>query len=548
MGSYRGALRAYLKSGTPFVWVTGGALVLSLLMVAGLLYLIASKTLGFFWTPEMVALSLEDGSRLLGEVTAREEIPAPAGKEGGYRVQLKIGNRDLYGLDFRWVDEDKIKEREYPGNAVLIERREWGNFYGFLREVREGDTVIARGDKEAWEALNSLLPGARELYGRIKDIETKDIGEINYALEKHRLDIRSIELKEGRDAPGAREAVSDIEAEIKKLEDRYKALESELSELKGRLRKNSALFESIDGNTKELYVGGIVRAYRPNTMGAGAKAALYVSKVWEFVSDNPRESNTEGGVFPAIFGTVMMVMIMTVAVMPLGVLAALYLREYARQGPMVRLVRICVNNLAGVPSIVFGVFGLGFFIYGVGGILDRAFFSEALPTPTFGTGGILWASLTLALLTLPVVIVSTEEGLAAVGQELRHGSLALGATKFETIWRVVIPSAAPGIFTGMILAIARATGEVAPLMITGVVKLAPALPMDSNSPYVHLERKFMHLGFHIYDVGFQSPNVEAAIPMVYSTTFLLLFIVVALNLTAITIRNRLRRKYATSAF
>jgi phosphate transport system permease protein len=275
---------------------------------------------------------------------------------------------------------------------------------------------------------------------------------------------------------------------------------------------------------------------------------VYLGRVWEFLTDDPRESNTEGGIFPAIFGTVMMVILMSLMAVPFGVLAALYLREYARQGPLVRIVRIAVNNLAGVPSIVFGVFGLGFFVYLVGGSIDRLFYPEALPTPTFGTGGILWASLTLALLTVPVVIVAAEEALAAVPRSMREASLAAGATKWQTIQRIVLPAAAPGILTGLILAMARGAGEVAPLMITGVVKLAPELPLDSFFPFFHLERKFMHLGFHIYDVGFQSPNVEAAKPMVYTTTIFLLLIVLLLNLTAIVVRNRLRRKYQTSAF
>jgi phosphate transport system permease protein len=239
---------------------------------------------------------------------------------------------------------------------------------------------------------------------------------------------------------------------------------------------------------------------------------------------------------------------MSVAVVPFGVLAALYLREYARQGAAVRMVRIAVNNLAGVPSIVFGIFGLGFFVYVVGGSIDALFYPERLPAPTYGTGGILWASLTLALLTVPVVVVATEEALAAVPRENREGSLALGATKFETMWRVVLPHALPGILTGLILAMARGAGEVAPLMITGVVKLAPTLPLDGYWPFFHLDRKFMHLGFHIYDVGFQSPNVEAAKPMVYATTLLLIAVLLTLNLTAILVRNRLRRRFTGSAF
>jgi phosphate transport system permease protein len=312
--------------------------------------------------------------------------------------------------------------------------------------------------------------------------------------------------------------------------------------------RTRVVFRTVDGQEKELQGLDIYRAYPANQLSIPARAATYASRLWSFLTEEPREANTEGGIWPAIFGTVMMVFLMSLAVVPLGVLAALYLREYAKQGVMVRTVRVAVNNLAGVPSIVFGVFGLGFFVYFVGGGIDRMFFPEALPTPTYGTGGILWASLTLALLTVPVVIVASEEALAAVPRSMREASLAMGATKFQTILRVVLPAAAPGILTGLILAMARAAGEVAPLMLTGVVKLAPELPLDSFFPFFHLDRKFMHLGFHIYDVGFQSPNVEAAKPMVYTTTVFLLLIVVVLNLTAIRVRNYLREKYRTAAF
>jgi len=330
------------------------------------------------------------------------------------------------------------------------------------------------------------------------------------------------------------------------LQELYKGHETRLAGL--RARQTTALVVAAEGGKeKVLPLTQVLDVHFPNRMGVAAKSLHYLGSVWEFVSADPRESNTEGGVFPAIYGTVMMVLIMSVMVTPLGVLAAFYLREYARQGAFVSAVRIAVNNLAGVPSIVFGVFGVGFFIYIVGGSIDRLFFAEALPTPTFGTGGILWASLTLALLTIPVVIVATEEGLAAIPGGAREASLALGATKLETTLRVVLPAVMPSILTGLILAMARAAGEVAPLMITGVVKLAPSLPVDGTWPFLHLDRKFMHLGFHIYDVGFQSPNVDAARPMVFTATLLLLTIVVLLNLFAITLRNRLRRKYATAA-
>ncbi len=328
------------------------------------------------------------------------------------------------------------------------------------------------------------------------------------------------------------------------LREQHETLTARLSELRRQAEEDELVVALASGRTRRVKLADVVRLYLPNQMGTAAKAATYAGKAWEFLSGQPRESNTEGGIFPALFGTVMMVIIMTLAVVPFGVLAALYLREYARQGPLVRMIRIAVNNLAGVPSIVFGMFGLGFFVYGVGAIVDHLFFSAALPAPTFGTGGILWASLTLALLTLPVVIVATEEALSSVPAGIREGSLALDSTKLQMIWRVVLPGALPGILTGVILATARGAGEVAPLMITGVVKLAPDLPLDGVFPFLHLERKFMHLGFHIYDVGFQSPNVEAARPMVYATTFLLLALVMVLNLTAIVVR----RRYAPSTF
>jgi phosphate transport system permease protein len=275
---------------------------------------------------------------------------------------------------------------------------------------------------------------------------------------------------------------------------------------------------------------------------------FYGHKLVELLTGQPRESNTEGGLFPAIFGTVILIFVMSLFSFPLGVIAAVYLREYAKEGLLVRIVRIAVNNLAGIPSIVYGIFGLGFFVYGIGSGLDKLFFPERLPTPTFGTGGLLWASLTLALLTVPVVIVATEEALGAIPREMREGSYALGATKFQTLYRVLLPMASPGIMTGLILAMARAAGEVAPLMITGVVKLAPALPLDGQFPFLHLDRKFMHLGFHIYDIGFQSPNVEAAKPMVFVTALLLVLIVLVMSSVAIHLRNKMKKRYTFGTF
>ena len=527
------------RSGEPFIWLTGGALALALLLVAGLVGLILVNGLGFFWPKDVVRLTLADGRAITGEVVEREAVP---GKAGQYRIKLKVANRDLYGADFQWVEEARIAQREYPAEAVVIERVEWGTLIGTIRELRESGKPVAVGSAAGWAEMEKRLPETARARREIRSILKGDIGRINFGQEKIRLKLRRLELRGVTGGP----EVEALQKEMATLQARYTEQEGRLAALRAR-QTAGVLVAADDGKEKDLPLAQVVDAYFPNAMGVPAKARHYLAKVWEFVADDPRESNTEGGVFPAIFGTVMMVMIMSLMVTPLGVLAAFYLREYATQGTFVSLVRIAVNNLAGVPSIVFGVFGVGFFIYVVGGSLDRLFFAEALPTPTFGTGGILWASLTLALLTVPVVIVATEEGLAAVPMGMREASYAIGATKLETTVRVVLPAVTPSILTGLILAMARAAGEVAPLMITGVVKLAPALPLDSFWPFLHLDRKFMHLGFHIYDVGFQSPNVDAARPMVFVTTLLLLAIVVLLNLTATSLRNRLRRKYAVAA-
>jgi phosphate transport system permease protein len=544
-------LKEYIRRGEPAVWFTGTGLGIAVLMIVGMLALILVNGLGFFWPKPLTQLTLQDGTVLLGELVDRQGIPKPGTPEHlkHQRVQIKVGNRDVGGQDFRWVDEDAIAARALPQWAVYVERREYGPFIGIPSKLVRGETEVATGAEAAWEAAESLLAQAGHDRERIHDLEQDDIGAVNYALERERLNQRRLDL-EARQNPGRSQDAERraIDARIAALQQEYAALETRLAQVSEEASATSLVLTTADGTETSIRTIDVFRAYPANQLTTAERASVYLSRLWEFVSGDPRESNTEGGIFPAIFGTVMMVLIMSILAVPFGVVAALYLREYAKQGTLVRVVRIAVNNLAGVPSIVFGVFGLGFFVYFLGGAIDQAFFAERLPTPTFGTGGILWASLTLGLLTVPVVIVAAEEALAAVPRSMREASLATGATKFQTIVRVVLPAAAPGILTGLILAMARGAGEVAPLMVTGVVKLAPDLPLDGFAPFLHLERKFMHLGFHIYDVGFQSPNVEAAKPMVYATTILLLLIVVALNLTAIIVRNRLRKKYQTGAF
>ncbi|RME34985.1 MAG: phosphate ABC transporter permease PstA [Gammaproteobacteria bacterium] len=543
--------QSWITQGSPWVWLTAGMVSVSLVMVLGLLGLIGARGLGHFWPkPVLEADYLEPGgghSHIIGQVVDEEEISAqalldlgqkPPRQEGVVRrLLVKSGNRRVAPPDFRWVYADGLTGVQHAPELMVVERHQWGDFIGRLTGLKEHGEPVATPD--LWAEYQRRIARAEALYRRIRAIEKDEIGAINYRIERLRLERRRLELDGVRDP----DAFADIEERKQAAQREYQALSRELADLRREAGRDTYTARIADGREVEQPVAEVVRAYRPNAMGLTDKLTFYLAKLHEFVFDEPREANTEGGVFPALFGTVLMVMLMSLIVTPFGVVAAVYLREYATQNWFTRAVRIAVNNLAGVPSIVFGVFGLGFFVYTVGERVDHAFFPEALPAPTFGTPGLLWASLTLALLTVPVVIVATEEGLTRIPNAFREGSLALGATKAETLWRIILPMSTPAIMTGMILAIARAAGEVAPLMLVGVVKLAPSLPLDGNFPYLHLERKFMHLGFHIYDVGFQSPNVEAARPLVYATSLLLVLIVVALNLAAIRIRNRLEDKY-----
>ncbi len=550
------SLSSWFKSGSPWVWLNAGAVSISVVMVVGLLLLIAVRGLSHFWPADIMELTYQEpgGEKitLIGEDIETETVLAarlkstgvnlPEGQVSAERHLMKVGNRDYFGLDFRWINGPWIGDVSYPEKIVAVERREWGDFFGYLTEVKQQGKQVASGE-DAWAELQKRLLRSNALVAEIKKIEKSEIGEINHGLEELRLRTRRLEL-DGV-ALGSVQHL-EIEQERKQWDVKYAGLQKQLSDLNAALNRDQMMIKMSDGREVEIPLAKVVEAIRPNAMGVGQKIRTYFHEVWKFMSDDPREANTEGGIFPAIFGTVMMVMIMAVLVTPFGVVAAVYLKEYATQGPMIRLIRIAVNNLAGVPSIVYGVFGLGFFVYYLGGNIDEIFFSASLPAPTFGTPGLMWASLTLAILTVPVVIVATEEGLSRIPRAIREGSLALGATKAETLWRTVLPMAAPAMMTGLILAVARAAGEVAPLMMVGVVKLAPALAVDTIAPYLHLDRQFMHLGFHIYDVGFQSPNVEAARPLVYATAFLLVLIIIVLNMAAISIRNRLRENFKAS--
>ena len=613
--------------GEPMVWLTGGALVLSVLMVLGLLVLVITEGLATFWPGAVVSLTLEDGRVLMGEVNRVEEDPgSPAAITT--RTMLRTGNFDVSGTHFTWVDDASVIKSEEPEWAVLFERISWGRFYGFPRAFIQDGEPVATDPAAAWALFEEHHDAVRGRLAGRKTLEEDEIGHLSARRERARLDLSEAVLEHGVESEQAVKARSRVEEVNRETEPEFKAIAARIEALNAENRRFALKVVTADGVEKTMPIEEIVRAFPPNRLGWAGKLGVYLSRGFEFLTAEPREANSEGGVAPAIIGTLVMTLIMCVLVVPFGILAALYLREYARAGVAVSAIRIAINNLAGVPSIVFGVFGLGFFCYIVGAWIDGGptsplssgtwflylgiflamvmaavfatvyrsrriptadggrkaltcavpllwagsallfltvlglnpffdgFYRAELPNPTFGKGGLLWASFTLALLTLPVVIVATEEALAAVPGSMREGSYACGASKWQTTWRIVLPRALPGIMTGIILAMARGAGEVAPLMLVGAVKLAPELPVSaldwtgSIGPvptlFVHSERSFMHLGFHIFDLGFQSQNSEAAKPMVFTTTLLLISIVVLLNIVSIWIRGRLGKRFGSS--
>ncbi|EGR0411273.1 phosphate ABC transporter permease PstA [Vibrio cholerae] len=541
----------WFKSGAPWIWLTGGAVSVSLIAVLGLLLVIGWRGLTYFWPAPLLQWQTPDGKTVVGQLYARESVPVSHLKEMNLplpekvqaaglatRLNIKVANRDLYGSDFIALLEFETEFKGAPQGWAVIERSRGGQLFG---KPLRFDSMTGELEPPLERHLRQALLEAEAIRDQVDTMVEQQVRVISSQLEKLRLEKRRKQLNNQL----SDEFLQHYVLSKSRLEKELAQVQTELDALRAPLEKQFLYLVDMQGETVSVPLSEILDFWYPNDMNFAQKLAEWGKQAWRFLSESPRESNSEGGVFPAIFGTVFLVIIMSIIVMPLGVIAAIYLHEYAQEGAFTRMIRVAVINLAGVPSIVYGVFGLGFFVYTIGASVDNLFYAERLPTPTFGTPGLLWSALTLAVLTLPVVIVATEEGLSRIPISVRHGSLALGATQFETIWRIVLPMASPAIITGLILAIARAAGEVAPLMLVGAVKLASSLPVDGEFPFIHLERKFMHLGFHIYDIGFQTNNIEAARPLVYATSFLLVTVIVALNLTAISIRNNLREKYRT---
>lgn len=531
--------------GEPWVWFTSLGLIVGLAMVVGLLGLVLVNGFSVFWAPAVPTIKLADGATHIGQLAQRRIRPGSLATEPRYERQYQVGLREVNGGSYIWVDEKKIAQESVDPAVLGLERMENGP--AFVVPVALIDAKGVRLEASAasfFSAVQAEVGHAGEIREQLTDINRRQIGEVNAEMETLRIAQRRAEDR--------REPTQAIVDRLAKLDARFAELKAEADKVTATISAAKLEVRDASGRALTLTVASLVRVWEPNRMTFSQRVGLFFGRLREFLMDEPREANTEGGLMPAIFGTLVMTVFMSLLVTPFGVIAAIYLREYAKDGPVLRAVRICVNNLAGVPSIVFGVFGLGFFVYVLGGSIDQLFFSDQLKynnnTPVFGTGGLLWCSLTLALMTLPVVIVATEEALAAVPRGMREASLAAGASQWQTIRDILLPASAPGILTGVILAMARGAGEVAPLMLVGVVKLAPTLPVDGLAPFLHLDRKFMHLGFHIFDLGFQSPDSDAARPMVFATTLLLIVLVVCLNLGAITLRNRLRARFKGASF
>jgi len=523
------------EGGLPGVWSTALATLLVLGLLAVLVWIVVVNALGWFWPASVWRLETEDGRVVVGALVGSSA--SGAGPDDARQLHVKTGLRERRGGDFLWLDEREIVHRSRPADGVRVLRHQYGDAFGVALSVHGVDGVPAEPG-----AMEALLAEAARLDTAAARLHARIAGARQQLTRLERR-LATLERSSAPDPTRRQRLEAAIAAEAGRIGPTLERLRSERDGILRRLAEAELTLDVGGGRRVAIPLSDVRRVQWPNRMGTWQKAAAAAAAFGRFLVTEPREANTEGGVAPALFGTVMLVLLMSVAVTPFGVVTAVWMTEYARDGLLLRLATHAVHNLAGVPSIVFGMFGLAFFVYGLGGAIDRTFFGDRLPTPTFGTGGILWASLTLALLTVPVVVVATREGLLAVPRGWREGSLALGATRWQTLSRVVLPAAMPGVLTGVILAVSRAAGEVAPLMLTGAVKLAPALPLDGEPPFLHLERKFMHLGFHIYDISMQSPNVEAAKPMAFASTLVLLGLVVCINLTAIVVRRRLLRTY-----
>jgi phosphate transport system permease protein len=402
--------------GEPWVWFTSLGLIVGLSMVAGLLGLVLINGFSVFWAPQVPTVKLKDGTEIVGQLVQRRVRSNSPASDPHYERQYQIGLRELNNTSYVWVDELNIIDEKFVPETLGLERMENGPAFIIPKIIVDSKGTQHAADAHIYSLIQTEVELATEVREQVLNINQNKIGRVNAEMEASRIALRRAE---------------DRQEPTVALTDKINNLDHEFTELKKEAEAVSkptamAHLEGVDarGHVVSIPFSNIVRAWEPNRMTLAERIGLMFSRVREFLFDAPREANTEGGLMPAIFGTLVMTVFMSLLVTPVGVIAAIYLKEYAKDGVVLRVVRICVNNLAGVPSIVFGVFGLGFFVYVLGGTIDQLFFSDQLKynnnTPVFGTGGLLWCSLTLALMTLPVVIVATEEALSAVPRGMRR--------------------------------------------------------------------------------------------------------------------------------
>ena len=490
----------------------------SLLLIAlvSVLILISFRGTAYFWPEPIykVTGTLPDGSRF----SVLANIFEDASEED---ITLKYSDvNHPFGFQ-KQIDREQLLSANLALDSAEIKLLDGRRVMAIPEHI-----VVPSKPPQPLDNIGAVLQDVALITAQIEDLNTEHLSPIHEALSQ--FDKRDVV----EDAPAREKLV----AAFNEYQKRVEALESTRAQYR-------LLVSFADGSPFIIPISSIQDVDFVSRLTTFEKWQVVFSEIGVFLSDSPKQANTSGGVFPALFGTVLMVFLMTIIVTPFGVLAAIYLSEYAPNTALTTIIRVSVSNMAGVPSIVYGVFGLGFFVYTLGGSIDELLFSDTLPAPTMGSPGVFWAALTMAVLTLPVVIVATEEGLRRVPDGLKAGSYALGATKIETIIRTVLPIASPGIMTGVILAIARAAGEVAPLMLVGAVKFAPTLPIDGEFPYLHLDRQFMHLGVLIYDGAFHSQTDGKSASMMFAACLLLLIVVFVLNILAVLLRARLRKRY-----
>lgn len=502
------------------IGLTAFSASLLLFALISILSLIVSRGLNYFW-PEPIYTVVYQSQEAENAETVYGQIHSEHQQDKDYTWWVRYSNsQNPFGSDALIEDKDLISIT-LAKQVARIQLKNGRVVFGQPEYIHSADSVSLPMD-----SFPVMYETVTKMYDEMHRIRRTSLASIHE-------DIAELDQKGVADDAPARQRLM---REFNQWQARVEMLEAQSAEF-------SMYITFASGEPFRVAFADIETLTFPGQLSNWQKFKDMGHQIGRFLSDSPKQANTSGGVFPALFGTILMVLLMTVIVAPFGVLAAVYLNEYAPNNTLTSIIRISVSNMAGVPSIVYGVFGLGFFVYTLGGSIDSLFFSDALPAPTFGSPGLFWASLTMALLTLPVVIVSTEEGLRRVPDNLRSGSYALGATHFETIWHTVLPMASPGIMTGIILAIARAAGEVAPLMLVGAVKFAPALPIDGEFPYLHLERQFMHLGVLIYDGAFHSQTNSSSASMMFAACLLLLVVVFVLNIAAVVLRTRFRRLY-----